>query len=102
MLWAMPKIHVDSRRGEVELPGALPDHDHHVVEHLLDDFPSPKKLPQVPVQSGSIAPIERFECLPILCCHPPDQVEVVVFRESRADLLGRDRAFGGLDASAAS
>jgi hypothetical protein len=53
------------------------------------------------VQSGGIAPIERFECLPILRCYTPDQVEVVVFGETRGDLLDRDRAFGDLDASAA-
>ena len=53
------------------------------------------------MQSGGIAPIERFECLPILRCYTPDQVEVVVFGETRGDLLDRDRAFGDLDASAA-
>ena len=53
------------------------------------------------MQSGGITPVERFECLPILRCDTPDQVEVVVFGETRGDLLDRDRAFGDLDASAA-
>ena len=69
----------DARRLVVAL-GALPDHEHHVVENLLGELRALNLPGQIPLKAQTVALVERLERVTILVRHPADELPILFLR----------------------